>query len=397
MCARHITVLTNVDFYLQKMFFFPFPHLGQFEISWHQWMAFTEQSEVRSCRRSPHFLRNQMMCASCHMNTVCKQCDQMRPCRQWKGKRKRPPEALLLLTSPAIFSLKLFSGLPLVLGPRARGWWWMPSFPFLNPNLFPTPLTVRPASVGVDEIKNDAVWRDYSPAVTRWLKFSIIFDSIYSPQHTDGRLTGREGEDRWTDAQAVGRLHTSLTVPVTLLRRDAGRLEMQAHFYNYRFWIYERIDDEKGIIMFIFSHSELTEYQLQQKHIAALAWDASCERSRCSSFGPDSSEEDNSELRVGTLRWPGAASREKGQAGSLPSLVQMARACWRIMGGITSFPAVQNHRASQTNVKNNGYRRLGLFLQFWGPKSPRSCRPLHLPPDCLLTGGAVNPRSHSSN
>lgn len=170
------------------------------------------------------------MCASCHMNTVCKQCDQMPPCRQWKGKRKRPPEALLLLTSPAIFSLKLFSGLPLVLGPRARGWWWMPSSPLLNPSLFSTPLTVGPAQVGVDKIKNDAVWRDYRPAVTHWLKFSTIFHSIYSPQHTDGRLTGREGEDRWTDAQAVGRLNTSLTVPVTLLRSDADRLEMQPNF-----------------------------------------------------------------------------------------------------------------------------------------------------------------------
>lgn len=69
----------------------------------------------------------------------------------------------------------------------------------------------------------------------------------------------------------MGRLHTSLTVPVTLLRSDAGRLEMQAHFTITDFKICNRIHDEKGIIMFLFSHSELTEYQLQQKHIAALA------------------------------------------------------------------------------------------------------------------------------
>lgn len=137
--------------------------------------------------------------------------------------------------------------------------------------------------------------------------------------------------------------------------------------------------------MFLFSHSELTEYQLQQKHITALAWDASCERSRCSSFGPDSSEEDNSELPSRNPAVTRSSVQGEGQAGSLPSLVQMAHACWRIMGGITSFPAVQNHRASQTNVKNNGYRRLGLFLQLWGPKSPRSCRPLHPPPSSYWT------------
>lgn len=64
----------------------------------------------------------------------------------------------------------------------------------------------------------------------------------------------------------------------------------------------------------------------KQKHTAALAWDASCERSRRSGFGPDSGEEDNSELPSRKPRGdPGAASRAEGQAGSLPPLVQMAR------------------------------------------------------------------------
>lgn len=54
---------------------------------------------------SPQFLPNQMMCASCHMNTVCKHCEGKRD-RDREGERKRErerettdPRALLLLTS----------------------------------------------------------------------------------------------------------------------------------------------------------------------------------------------------------------------------------------------------------------------------------------------------------
>lgn len=90
----------------------------------------------------------------------------------------------------------------------------------------------------------------------------------------------------------------------------------------------------------------------------------------------------------------------EGQAGSLPFPVQMAYACWRIMGGITSFPAVQSQVA-------------GLLGEIWKKKGTTgwafSCssgaqRAFAAAGGCIflsaatghvLTGGAVNPRSYS--
>lgn len=56
--------------------------------------------------------------------------------------------------------------------------------------------------------------------------------SFTSPKHTDGRWTGRQGEDRQADAQTAGRLNTSLTITVTLQRGGIERLEMQQYFLN---------------------------------------------------------------------------------------------------------------------------------------------------------------------
>lgn len=232
--------------------------------------------------------------------------------------RERPPQAPLLLTSLAIFSLKLFSGLPLVLDPRLGGDDGGPHLPssiliyvFNCPNSW------------TSKIKNGAVWRDYRPAVTHWWKFSSIFDSICSPQHTDGRLTGREGEDRRADAQTVGRLDTSLTVLVTLGRCGAERLEMQPDFTIHILIQNKCIYDGKKntIRMSIFSHIKQMEYLLQKNpqnyHSTSMrcyVWVVMLLK-----LGPDSTEEDNSELRVRVLWWPGAASREKGRLGHFPS------------------------------------------------------------------------------
>lgn len=104
-----------------------------------KWHLLWKKSEWCFFSCSPHFLLNQMMCASCHMNTVCKQCDRKRPTQTKKVKRANLPQALLLLlplllTSPAIFSLDT-AGQPVVLGPRPRGWWWMSTPSLLHSHL----------------------------------------------------------------------------------------------------------------------------------------------------------------------------------------------------------------------------------------------------------------------
>lgn len=84
-------------------------------------------------------------------------------------------------------------------------------------------------------------------------------------------------------------------------------------------------------------------------------------------LSPNSRKEDNFELQVRAPQWTGAASRGKEGAGSLPFPVHMADVGWRIMGGITSSPAVLVHRASQTNMKNNDIIGQASFLQLGRP------------------------------
>lgn len=69
-----------------------------------------------------------------------------------------------------------------------------------------------------NNVKNDRVWHEYRMATAHWWKHYTIFTSICSPQHTDGKWTGRKGEDRRAGTQTAGRLNTSLTVKVTLYR-----------------------------------------------------------------------------------------------------------------------------------------------------------------------------------
>lgn len=79
------------------------------------WAAFTQGL---NCSCSQQLLPNQMMCSSCHMNTVCKQCDREREGEgQRECKKERPPQALLLLASPGIFWVKLFAD---------SLWFWIP-------------------------------------------------------------------------------------------------------------------------------------------------------------------------------------------------------------------------------------------------------------------------------
>lgn len=218
-CARHIIMLVSGEFVF-KGFCSSVAIWNLLTsmsgIQWAEWGVFLQLQ--------PTLSSNQMMPASCHMSTVCKQCDHTPPSNgQWKRKEKETPAG----TASAHLSGDHFTqtGLPLVLGPgRPR----LPSS--VSIYVFNCPNSWESLVWGV-QIQNDT---DYRPAVTHWWKFSTIFDSICSPQHTDGRLTGREGEDRRADARTVGRLDTSLTVPVTLRRCGAERLEMQP-IVQYKF------------------------------------------------------------------------------------------------------------------------------------------------------------------
>lgn len=60
---------------------------------------------------------------------------------------------------------------------------------------------------------------------------------------------------------------------------------------------------------------------------------------------------------------PWSSIQGEAQAGSLPFPVGMADTCCRIMGGITSSPAVLVHKASQTNMKNNDITGQAFFLR----------------------------------
>lgn len=102
-CARHIIVLISGEFVFKG-----------FCSSVATWNLLTSMSGIHWAewgvflQLQPTLSPNQMMRASCHMSTVCKQCDQTPPSNeQWKGKRKRPPQVPLLLTSLATISLKL--------------------------------------------------------------------------------------------------------------------------------------------------------------------------------------------------------------------------------------------------------------------------------------------------
>lgn len=106
--------------------------------------SLSKQSEGFFCSYSQQFLPNQMMCASCHVNIVCKQCDREKGRQTEKGKeRARPPQALLLLASPGIFSVKLFAD---------SLWSWVPGpaaddgCPPQSPYTSWTPLAVGPTT-----------------------------------------------------------------------------------------------------------------------------------------------------------------------------------------------------------------------------------------------------------
>lgn len=91
---------------------------------------------------------------------------------------------------------------------------------------------------------------------------------------------------------------------------------------------------------------------------------------------PYSGVEHNSELQVRALGWTGAASRAE-EAGSLPVPVRTADVCCRIMGGITSPPAVLVHKASQTD-KKQAYHRPGPFPAAQGATGPVQLQEIQL-------------------
>ena len=146
---------------------------------------------------------NQMMCARCHMNSVCKQCDRERERegdRQTKGKKERESETpraplllllllLLLLASPGIFSVKLFAD---------SLWSWVPG-PAADDGCPPpaTPPLPPPSSTSIyvpstpgnwtgdrgwreatkkKKIKNNTVWHEYRLARAHWWKQYTIFN-----------------------------------------------------------------------------------------------------------------------------------------------------------------------------------------------------------------------------
>lgn len=102
-------------------------------------------------------------------------------------------------------------------------------------------------------------------------------------------------------------------------------------------------------------------------------------------LGPDSSEEDNSELRVRSPAVARSSIQGEGQAGSLPFPVQMAYVRMRIMGGITSFPAVQSQVAGLLGEiwKTTGLRA-GPFPAALGPKEPLQLQAAAFPSQQLL-------------
>lgn len=99
--------------------------------------------------------------------------------RQRKRERERPPQALLLLASPGIFSVKLFadslwSWIP---GPAA-GDWCPPSSSTLIYVLNTPGSWTRDRGWGVEgnKIKNNTVWHEYRLASVHWWKHYTIFN-----------------------------------------------------------------------------------------------------------------------------------------------------------------------------------------------------------------------------
>lgn len=183
MCASH-HLADKWRIRLQGVFF---AHLWRFEISWHQWVAFSEQSEGCFCSSSPHFLQIRWcvlavtwaLCAS----SVIKRHQAMNN----EKERERDPRRYCFCTP---LRQPFRSNWPLVLSPDAL------VCPSWSRSMLLTALMVERAEVGVYKIKNT----DYRAAAAHWWKFSTIFDSICSPQHTDGRLTGRGQTSRRTNS-----------------------------------------------------------------------------------------------------------------------------------------------------------------------------------------------------
>lgn len=105
-------------------------------------------------------------------------------------------------------------------------------------------------------------------------------------------------------------------------------------------------------------------------------------------LGPDSGEEDNSELPVRVLRRSGAASRERGRPGHFPSQFKWLTVCVLENNGrnhiLPSCPEWQGYsdKCGKTTVP-----QAGPF-----PAAAGCCVFLTAATGHVLTGGAGNPR-----
>lgn len=166
--------------------------LTSIQINSSVWAVFT-QGFYCSC--SQQLLPNQMMCSSCHMNTVCKQCDRAREGEgQRERKKERPPQAVLLLASPGTFSVKLFAD---------SLWFWVPE-PASDDGCHPNPL--------------------------------LLQDPDTTPQTSDSVLKGGWGEPKSRTTQSDMRAGNSS--PVETLHRSLLDLQPTAHRW--------KVDWERG-------------------------------------------------------------------------------------------------------------------------------------------------------
>lgn len=120
------------------------------------------------------------------------------------------------------------------------------------------------------------------------------------------------------------------------------------------------------------------------KTMAALAWDARREWSRCSSLALTAARKttlnSDSESCGGLEQHPG---RRAGWVTSLPSSNGLC--VLENNGRNHILPSCPESQGFSDKCEQQRYRRLGLFLQLWGPRSPCSCRLLHLPDSSYWT------------